>query len=66
MMEEIDERQLALLRTIRMEGAITALLFSKYRSEGGALREAGLIDGIGDGTHITDAGFAMLAARGGK
>lgn len=58
---DASPEQIRLLRDIRMKGAIECLLFSKWRSFGPSLREAGLIDGVGDGTSISALGFAALA-----
>lgn len=62
----LTPRQIALLRDMRMDGAIDALLFSPFRLEGPGLRAAGLIGGIGDSTGITAKGFAALVSADAK
>ena len=59
-MSALTNEQIALLRDIRMKGAINALLFSKFCSAGVGLRDMGMIDGVGDSTAISAAGMAAL------
>lgn len=59
----LTNRQTRLLCDIATQGAINALLFSPYKSEGVTLREMGLIVGVGDNTTISAGAHAILRAR---
>lgn len=58
-MSDINSRQIALLRDFRVQGMM-AFFDSPFRLEGPGLREIGMIGGIGDSTHITQAGYDAL------
>ena len=62
-MMELTTSQTRLLCDIATRGAIEALLFSPSRSEGPALREMGLIVGVGDSTTISADAHAILNAK---
>lgn len=60
-MSELSSRQIGLLRDFRVQGMM-AFFDSPYRAEGPRLRELGMIGGIGDSTHITEAGMSAVKA----
>lgn len=62
----VTDKQIALMRDIRMKGAIDGLLFSPHRTAGPGLREGGYLDGRGDSTCLSAKGLAALAEADAK
>lgn len=56
---KLNSRQIAFLRDFRRHG-LMAFFDSPFRLDAPGLRDLGIIGGIGDSTHITEAGMVEL------